>query len=70
MTENENAVQIKANANGPFTVLGPITFINEAGEIVDLPNKMRVSLCRCGRSANSPFCDGTHKTPIENTETV
>ena len=27
----------------------------------DLTGKTAFSLCRCGASANRPFCDGSHK---------
>jgi CDGSH-type Zn-finger protein len=27
----------------------------------DLSGRQKISLCRCGQSANKPFCDGAHK---------
>jgi CDGSH-type Zn-finger protein len=39
---------------------GDFTIVNGAGELV--VNDTRASLCRCGGSANKPFCDNTHKT--------
>ena len=32
--------------------------VNSRGE--PLPTRSRMALCRCGGSANKPFCDGTH----------
>jgi CDGSH-type Zn-finger protein len=26
----------------------------------DLAGRTTISLCRCGQSANKPFCDGSH----------
>jgi len=28
----------------------------------DLPGKDNIALCRCGKSAKKPFCDGSHRT--------
>jgi CDGSH-type Zn-finger protein/uncharacterized Fe-S cluster protein YjdI len=44
--------------NGPLLVEGSVTLISAAG----LPtwSGTRVALCRCGESANKPFCDGSH----------
>ncbi len=50
---------IEPMPNGPFRVKGLDTMKNAKGE--DIPTKPAMSLCRCGRSSNKPFCDGTHK---------
>lgn len=36
------------------------------GNRYDLGGRTRVSLCRCGLSANKPFCDGAHKDQFEH----
>lgn len=45
--------------DGPILVRGSIEVESEDGEPYEVRN--RVALCRCGRSRNKPFCDGTHK---------
>lgn len=44
--------------NGPYHVVGNIDLEDKIGskpETID-----HYSLCRCGKSKNKPFCDGTH----------
>lgn len=56
-------VIVKLRENGPIVINGPITLIDYQGNEFDLANdKGNVALCRCGHSANRPFCDGSHKT--------
>ncbi len=56
-------VIVKLRENGPIVIKGPITLIDYQGNEFDLTNdKGNVALCRCGQSANRPFCDGSHKT--------
>jgi uncharacterized Fe-S cluster protein YjdI len=43
--------------NGPLLVHGRIEVRREDGTIAVMP---RATLCRCGSSANKPFCDNTH----------
>lgn len=43
---------------GPLWVRGGIPIVGTSGVKYELRN--RVTLCRCGESANKPFCDGTH----------
>jgi CDGSH-type Zn-finger protein len=53
-------VRIKALKNGPYEVKGPVDLVDSDGQAkpeADDP----VYLCRCGHSANKPFCDGSHK---------
>lgn len=59
---SENDVKITVRPNGPFRVEGPIQLVDANGNQWDLTGKPAVSLCRCGASANKPFCDGSHKT--------
>ena len=44
--------------SGPLWVRGGILVESADGTTYEIRN--RVTLCRCGKSANKPFCDGTH----------
>lgn len=46
-----NTLQVREN--GPVALHAPLTI---AGE----PAGFRATLCRCGHSANKPYCDGAH----------
>jgi len=52
------AVAIKMVKDGPYIVKDLQNFSNNKGAIVC---KESIGLCRCGQSANKPYCDGTHK---------
>lgn len=51
---------ISCKPNGPYLVKGLTTFENSRGEAIATEETM--ALCRCGGSANKPFCDGTHRS--------
>jgi CDGSH-type Zn-finger protein len=51
---------ITAKENGPYLVKGPVTHTDASGNTVTVEGAM-VALCRCGQSANKPFCDGSHR---------
>ena len=48
------------DASGPLFVRGGIPVVSADGSAYEVRN--RQTLCRCGRSENKPFCDGTHAT--------
>jgi CDGSH-type Zn-finger protein len=51
---------VRVTTDGPLLVRGPIRLIDELGN--EIRTRRRVhAICRCGRSARQPFCDGTHK---------
>lgn len=52
--------KVKLFENGPIRVLGACEITMPDGSIVEKPNG--ISFCRCGGSANWPFCDSSHKT--------
>ena len=43
---------------GPLWVRGGIQVESADGKPYEVRN--RVTLCRCGKSRNKPFCDGSH----------
>jgi CDGSH-type Zn-finger protein len=55
-------VRIRCRPNGPLVVEGPVTIVDHEGNAFAISTeKPNVALCRCGQSANKPFCDGAHK---------
>ncbi len=49
---------VSPTANGPLDVRGNLEICSGTGRTVARVERTR--LCRCGGSANKPFCDGTH----------
>ena len=58
--EEERGAVVIPYEDGPLLVRGNFTLRTPAGEVID-PGRTTVALCRCGKSAIKPFCDGTHK---------
>ena len=76
-------MKITVVKNGPYLVEGDMPLVNQhietndKGESVEwrpgkaFPHPQKFKLCRCGKSATKPFCDGTHtKINFDGTETA
>jgi uncharacterized Fe-S cluster protein YjdI len=59
--EEEPAAEtvVDPRPNGPLFVRGRLRIVGDEGEVIR--EDTRLALCRCGGSANKPFCDGTHR---------
>ncbi|MBI4891312.1 MAG: CDGSH iron-sulfur domain-containing protein [Acidobacteria bacterium] len=58
------AIKLTVINNGPIRVEGdPADFaiLDAQGGAFGLAGRAVISLCRCGLSANKPFCDGAHR---------
>ena len=51
-------IDTRAKVNGPIWVRGGIPITAADGYMYEVRN--RVALCRCGRSENKPYCNGSH----------
>lgn len=51
-------VTLSPQPDGPLKVAGPMTIASSDGRTT---TGDPLFLCRCGGSANKPFCDGTHR---------
>jgi CDGSH-type Zn-finger protein/truncated hemoglobin YjbI len=64
--------EIVSAGNGPYLITNAENMTDWLGE--RLPTRPQMALCRCGRSASKPFCDGTHAeigfTDAKNPERV
>lgn len=57
--QSADVVTITPYRDGPLIVRGPFRILDADGRQID-PGRATVALCRCGRSALKPFCDGSH----------
>jgi CDGSH-type Zn-finger protein len=55
------STKITVRNNGPLRIEGDFEIVDMQGQLYDLAGRNAVTLCRCGHSANKPFCDGAHK---------
>ena len=84
-TNTQKAVKfkVKVTKNGPYIVSGGVPLaeqvicVDSEGQCHGwkegrrYPLQETYTLCRCGRSGNKPFCDGTHtKVKFDGTETA
>jgi CDGSH-type Zn-finger protein len=51
-------VTVTPSEDGPYIVSGDVRLVAPDGHEIEHPDPM--AICRCGGSANKPFCDGTH----------
>jgi CDGSH-type Zn-finger protein len=55
-------VRITIKSGGPYRVEGleDVELCDADGKRLDLTGKTGISLCRCGKSGNQPYCDSAH----------
>jgi CDGSH-type Zn-finger protein len=59
--DHAGMAKITVKTNGPLVVeVTDATLCDASGKEFGLGGRAVVSLCRCGHSANKPFCDGSH----------
>jgi CDGSH-type Zn-finger protein len=58
--DEEHGAIVTPYEDGPLIVRGNFTLRTPDGQVIE-PGRATVALCRCGKSAIKPFCDGTHK---------
>ena len=52
--------RITSYRDGPLLVRGPFRLADQDGNEIEV-GRRTVALCRCGKSRQRPFCDGSHK---------
>ena len=81
--QKETQYKVKVTKNGPYLVSGGVPLseqiigIDTDGQChgwkegKKYPVQENYALCRCGKSSNKPFCDGSHiKAKFDGTETA
>jgi CDGSH-type Zn-finger protein/uncharacterized Fe-S cluster protein YjdI len=58
LDSRDGPLQVEPQRNGPLRVRGNVEICSGTGRTIT--RSQGTSLCRCGGSANKPFCDGTH----------
>jgi CDGSH-type Zn-finger protein len=52
--------KVSVKDNGPILIEGDFEVLDGTGAVFGLAGRTTIGLCRCGQSANKPFCDGAH----------
>jgi CDGSH-type Zn-finger protein len=52
--------EITIYPDGPMLLRGEVTIVLPSGDHLERRRRV-IALCRCGHSALTPLCDGTHK---------
>jgi CDGSH-type Zn-finger protein len=55
-----DAIRITSYRDGPLLVRGPFRLEDQNGNPIET-DRQTIALCRCGKSRQRPFCDGSHK---------
>ena len=50
-------LKVVVRNNGPLRIEGELVLLNQTASLRP-GGRTAISLCRCGQSANKPFCDG------------
>jgi len=61
--QNDRRPMVSVSKDGPYVITGGIELMvdnNNNSQFGEGGSKEHYTLCRCGASANKPFCDGTH----------
>ncbi|MBL7733550.1 MAG: (4Fe-4S)-binding protein [Chitinophagaceae bacterium] len=59
VAEAATILKVQVTANGPYLIKTECVVIHADGK--EETKSGTVALCRCGASANKPYCDGSHK---------
>ena len=54
-------LKITVSESGSYKVEGDVPLYDHEGNRLETREGKPFFLCRCGHSANKPFCDGAHK---------
>ncbi|WP_026703890.1 CDGSH iron-sulfur domain-containing protein [Flavobacterium soli] len=62
--------KLTVTKNGFIKIDGDFEIVDQEGNVYDLQGRTALGLCRCGLSANKPFCDGAHRNGFEHDATA
>jgi CDGSH-type Zn-finger protein len=61
-----STTKLTINKNGSLKIEGDFEIVDQEGNVYGLQGRETLGLCRCGLSANKPFCDGSHRNGFEH----
>lgn len=59
LPQRDGPVQVMVLPDGPLRLVGALEIVSGTGRTVE--HCAQAVLCRCGASANKPYCDGSHR---------